>query len=54
MEANHQRLFGRRHVIEFVARLLRRRWVDVVGDVPVGIAQEEFRNVGDVGLDQDF
>ena len=47
------RLLGRRHVVEFVPGRLCRLRIDVEGDVPVRIAQEKFRDVGDVGLDQD-
>jgi len=54
VEAHHRRLLGRSHVVEFMTGRLRRLRIDVVGDVPVRIAQEEFRNVGDVGLDQDL
>jgi hypothetical protein len=49
-----KRLLGRRHVVEFMTGLPAPPRIDVIGDVPVRIAQEEFRNVGDVGLDQDF
>ena len=54
MEADHHRLFGRRHVVELVTGGLRDVGIDIVGHMPVRIAQEEFGNVGDVGLDQDF
>src|SRR5580693_8573566 len=48
VEADHGGLLGRRHVVEFVAGFLRQFAIDVVGDMPIRIAQEELRNVGDV------
>src|SRR3954469_22512127 len=45
VEADHERLLRRRHVVEFVPGRLRLRRIDVVGHVPVRIAQEELGNV---------
>src|SRR5215475_9369005 len=44
MEPYHRRLFGGRHVVEFVARLLRQIAIDVERHVPIGIAQEQLWN----------
>src|SRR5258708_3482855 len=54
VEADHRRLLGGCHVVELVPGLLRQFRIEVVGDVPIRIAQEKFRNIGDVGLDQDL
>ena len=54
VEADHRHLLGGRHVVEFVTGLLREVAVDIEGDMPIRIAQEQLGNVGDVGLDQDF
>src|SRR5262245_39937433 len=52
MEADDQRLFRRRHVVEFVTRLLRLFRFDVEARMPIGMAQEQLGNIGDVGLDE--
>ena len=54
METHHRRLLGRRHIVEFVAGLLREITIDVERDVPIRILQEQLGNVGYVGLNQDF
>src|SRR4051812_7855888 len=53
VEARHQRFFGGGHVVKLVPGRLRLHRIDVIGHMPVRIAQEEFRDVGDIGLDQD-
>src|SRR5882757_5499710 len=52
VEAHHQRLFGGCHVVKLVPGRLRLHRIDVIGHMPVRIAQEELRDVGDIGLDQ--
>src|SRR5215469_10077666 len=46
VESDHQRLFGRGHVVKLVPGLRRLHGIDVEHDVPVRIAQEQLRNVG--------
>src|ERR1700753_4512182 len=54
VEADDRRLLRRRHVVELMTGLLREFGLGVVHHMPIRIAQEEFRDVGYVGLDQDF
>jgi hypothetical protein len=48
VETHHQRFFGGCHVVKLVPGRLRLQRIDVIGHMPVRIAQEEFRNVGDI------
>src|ERR1700761_1128159 len=51
VEADDRRLLRRRHVVELMTGLLREFGLGVVHHMPIRIAQEEFRDIGDVGLD---
>src|SRR3954453_17946390 len=53
MEPDDLRLFGRGHVVEFVTCSRRQIRLDVIHHVPIGMAQEQCRDVGHIGLDED-
>jgi hypothetical protein len=50
MEVLHAHLLGNQHVKELAPRLLCGHGVPVVEGVPVRMAREQERHVGDVGL----
>lgn len=55
MIALHHYLFGRSHVVEFLARLDRLRLVGVEHELPIRMARKQRCGTGsDVSLDKDF